>query len=130
MLSAIAGFNVPLSRDATKPECPLLSLKWCFQGTCFPCGPPTRTVAGAQICLSRPFGSRDGAELSGWEEAAFRMPMAWDLDPKDGGLQLMHFSQSHHVGDQAEPQRAAAGRCLPPEPAGYLSCRWLVAEVS
>lgn len=76
------------------------------------------------------FGSRDGAALPGWEEAAFHMPTAWDLDPKDGGLQLMDFSQSHYVGDQAEPQGAAAGRFLPREPAGHLSGWWLVAEVS
>jgi len=56
--------------------------------------------------------------------------MAWDLDPKDGGLQLMDFSQSHRVGERAEPQRAAAGRFLPCEPVGRLSDRWLVAEAS
>lgn len=92
MVSTIVKFNVLVSRDATKPGSLPLSLKWCFQGTCFSLWPPdTHTTAGTQVCLSHVFGSRDGAVLPGWEEAVFCMPMAWDLDPKDGSLQLMDF---------------------------------------
>lgn len=93
VVSTIAEFNVLVSRDATKPESLPLILKWCFQGPCFSLWPPnTHTVAGIQVCLSHVFGNRDGAVLPEWEEVAFLMPMAWDLDPKDGGLHLMDFS--------------------------------------
>lgn len=58
------------------------------------------------------------------------MLIAWDLHPKDGGLQLVDFGQSYHAADQVEPQRAAAGRFLPCKPVGHLSDWWLVAKVS
>lgn len=54
------------------------------------CPPSMHSAAGTQLCLSHM--SREGAALPGWEEAALHMPMPWDLDPKDEGLQLMDFS--------------------------------------
>lgn len=89
MVSTIDKFNVLGSRDATKP----VSSLGCFQGLCFALCPLQHALSSStQVCLSRVFGSRDGAALPGWEEAVFHMLMAWDLDPKDEGLQLMDFS--------------------------------------